>query len=147
MQLTRTILLLPFALLTAAIPEPTTSISDKQASKVLSDLEAYQTSLQAQPAYSDALSVLATAIPSSDLAAIEADYTGYFHSLATAVTPPSWYTALPTSYRQYISSIDAAENSIISKDIGGGAAAPTGIAKAGAAAVVGAGVGVVMAVL
>ena len=83
--------------------------------KVLDSLSKYLTSITAQPEYSSAQQALASAIPASILTEIEGDPSDYLSSVLAGGTLPSWYTALPTSYQNYFSSIGAAEESIVSK--------------------------------
>lgn len=57
----------------------------------------------------------------------------------TETATPSWYSAIPTSYQNYLSSVGVAEASIVSKDVTG--PAPTtapGVKVVGAALAVGA---------
>ncbi|KAL9131311.1 MAG: hypothetical protein Q9217_000746 [Psora testacea] len=131
MLFTRTLIFSTLSLLASAQTNTNnlvlpTSISDEQASEVVSDLQSYQSSLMAQPEYTSAVSVLATAIPASELMAIESDPTGYFASIVTATEGPTWYTALPTTYQAYFSSIGSVQQSILTQNLQGAAPAPTG---------------------
>lgn len=70
---------------------------------------------------------------------IEADPSDYVQSVITATATPSWYSAIPTPYQSYLSSVGNAEASIVSKDATG--PAPTkapGVKVVGAALAVGA---------
>ena len=87
--------------------------------------------------------MLQTALPSSVLSDIEADPSDFFNSIVTATATPDWYSAIPTSYQSYFSSIGAAEASIVNEDAKG--PAPTnGVKLAGMAVAAG---GVALALL
>lgn len=61
------------------------------------------------------MQALTSAIPASILSQIEDDPTDYLSSVLGAGELPSWFSAVPTSYVSYFSSIGAAEASIVSK--------------------------------
>ena len=63
--------------------------------------------------FTSAFSVLATAVPASDVAKAAADPSGYLQSALTATATPSWYSALPTQYQSYFESIGSAQLSIV----------------------------------
>ncbi|MCJ1230564.1 hypothetical protein MMC12_007238 [Toensbergia leucococca] len=118
-----------------------TSISPAQSSQASKSLAAYLTSLTAQSKYTSVQSVLATAIPSSVLAEIEADPSDFAQEFVTGTSTdlPAWYTDLPSDAQSYIASVGQAEISIATKVLGG-AAAPRqtgaqGMVVAGAAVV------------
>ena len=104
-----------------------------KATHILHDLESYLSSLTSQPEYTSVLDALESAIPESVLQEIEADPSDYLNSVITGTATPSWYSAIPTSYQNYLSSVGVVEASIVSKDATG--PAPT---KAPGAKVVGA---------
>lgn len=128
-------------------PLPPTPILHPQANppppsketRAVNDLLAYQSSLLQQPEYTSVLAALQSAIPPDVLEDIEDDPSGYLQSIITETARPSWYSAIPTSYQNYLSSVGVAEASIVSKDATG--PAPTrapGAKVVGAALAVGA---------
>ncbi len=123
-------------------PYPSFSPADSarpQATHILNDLESYFSSLTQQPEYTSVLAALQSAIPSSVLEQINVDPSDYLQSILTETATPTWYSAIPTSYQNYLSSVGVAEASIISKDAKG--PAPTnapGVKAVGAALALGA---------
>ncbi|KAL8716025.1 MAG: hypothetical protein Q9225_006287 [Loekoesia sp. 1 TL-2023] len=110
------------------------SNSPQQTSSEIADLQAYAKTLTADPKYSSYHSILATAVPSADLAKVEID-PNKFATTAVPYTALSGYDALPTDAKAYFSSINQAQESIITKDLAGKAPRPTGaLVGAGAAA-------------
>jgi hypothetical protein len=94
-----------------------------QASSAISKVEAYFTSLTAQPQYTSVLSVMATAMPDSVLASMEdADGAGPF-VLGTAtqdvLTTQSWFTALPSDVKGYVSSVLVEEEKLLGVKVNG----------------------------
>ena len=90
-----------------------TNIPEDQLSKILSSLSSYEASLIKEPSYSSAVSILATAVPASEIAGAAVDPTGYLQSLATQTVTPSWFGALPTEYQNFFSSVASVEASIV----------------------------------
>ena len=88
---------------------------------IAEDLASFVTAVTAQPEFSNAVSVLETAVPSSVVDALSADPEGVLASLATAASPPAWVTAIPTSVVEYISSIGAEAISIVVEELPTGA--------------------------
>lgn len=110
------------------------SNSPQQTSSELVDLQAYAKTLTSDPKYQSYHSILATAVPSADLAKVAID-PSKFATTAVPYTALSGYDALPSDAKAYFSSINQAQESIITKDLAGKAPRPTGaIAAAGAAA-------------
>ncbi|KAL8927039.1 MAG: hypothetical protein Q9208_002584 [Pyrenodesmia sp. 3 TL-2023] len=110
------------------------SNSPEQTSSQLADLQAYANTLTTDPQYQSYRSILATAVPSADLASVEIDPTK-FTTTVVPYTVLSGYDALPTDAKAYFSSINQAQESIVTKALAGAAPKPTGaIAMAGAAA-------------
>lgn len=78
--------------------------------------------------------MLATAVPSVELDKVEID-PSKFATTAVPYTALFGYSALPSDAKAYFSSINQAQESIITKDLAGKAPRPTGaLAVAGAAA-------------
>jgi hypothetical protein len=107
-----------------------TFTNEAQASSALSRVSTYQTYLTAQPEFTSVAQVLETAIPDSEFQSL-AEGTGNLPPYTTA----SWYSALPSDVKSYLSSVTSEEMRLASAT--GNAAAPrvTGM--------VGMGVGVV----
>ncbi|KAG8528261.1 uncharacterized protein KY384_007178 [Bacidia gigantensis] len=101
-------LLLPF------LPLLTTAQDTTLPAKAQSALLDYYSSIVTEPAYSSAVQAVVTALPESDIDSVIASPTEYFLSLATATAPPAWFTALPTTYQQYFSSVEAKQLGIVS---------------------------------
>ncbi|KAI4173986.1 MAG: hypothetical protein LQ346_008301, partial [Caloplaca aetnensis] len=122
--------------LTSTFTGTTTVVSNspEQTSSQLADLQAYASTLTTDPKYQSYHSILATAVPSADLANVEIDPTK-FTTTVVPYTVLSGYSALPTDAKSYFSSINQAQESIVTKALAGAAPKPTGaIAVAGAAA-------------
>ncbi|KAI9813045.1 MAG: hypothetical protein M1827_004265 [Pycnora praestabilis] len=111
---------------------PITSVSPKQSSEILSDLSTYLTHVAAQPAATTVAEEIATSVPTSVLAAIEE---GDFSITGTAT--PTWFTALPTDAQNWVLSVASAEVAIVTKDVQGAGAMPTGAVKVAGVAVAG----------
>lgn len=73
------------------------------------------------------MQAISTGIPASVLSQINNNANAFDQSLATATADTSWFSALPTSAVAFLSSVGAAEMSIVSKDAQG--PAPTNVAK------------------
>ena len=94
-------------------------------SAIAEDLASFVTSVTAQPEFSNAVSVLGTAVPSAVVDAVSADPQGLIMSLATASSPAAWIEAIPTSVINYVSSIGAEAVSLVEAEL------PTGDLKYG----------------
>jgi len=81
---------------------------------------------------------MATGLPDNVISSITADPSDFFVLLATATSLPSAYKGLPSDVQSYLSSVGAAEASIINKDTGNDAA-PSGLAMKAAGALMAAG--------
>lgn len=69
---------------------------------------------------------MATGLPGSVIDSITADPSDFFVLLATQTALPTEYRVLPSDVQSYLSSVGAAEASIINKDTGN-AAAPSNL--------------------
>ncbi|QDS69462.1 hypothetical protein FKW77_006168 [Venturia effusa] len=97
---------------------PTSPTPDPTQSSILSSFFA---SLTAQPAYTSIAAVIATALPDSIVASIEAAATattgegngpgGFLFATGTqnVLTTQGWFTALPSDVKSYVSSVVAEE--------------------------------------
>lgn len=123
MLFTRALILSTFTILTTAqtpaSPAYPTTLTPAQQTRAAKDLVAYQSSIALQPEFTSILEALQSAIPESVLDQMETDPSDYLQSIITGTAQPSWYSAIPTSYQNYLSSVGAAEASIISKDAEG----------------------------
>jgi len=98
-----------------------------KSTKAIHDLHSYLGSLTTVPGYTAAVQAISTGIPASVLSQINNNPNAFDQSLATATADPSWFSALPTSAVAFLSSVGAAEMSIVSMDAQG--PAPTNAAK------------------
>ncbi|MCJ1251884.1 hypothetical protein MMC30_009122 [Trapelia coarctata] len=130
--------LLSVASVTSANNIATISVNPSQSSKIQADASSYFSSLYAQPQWTSVISVLATGLPESEIESITADPANFFVLLATATALPPAYKSLPSDVQSYLSSVGAAEASIVNKDTGNDAA-PSGIAMKAAGAFLAAG--------
>ncbi|MCJ1313082.1 hypothetical protein MMC25_006759 [Agyrium rufum] len=135
--LTSTFLLASSALAQSIAPAATApiSLSPQQSQAVVSDVEAYQQSLQEDPAFQSIALVLATALPSTVLEEILTNPAGFFQEYATVTSEPAWLAALPTDVQGYLASVEAAEVSIINKDAGSASGMVTSATGAAGSAV------------
>ncbi|MCJ1291892.1 hypothetical protein MMC34_003440 [Xylographa carneopallida] len=117
--------LLSLLALTAA-QTTTITVSPAQASHISADIASYLSTLTTQPGWVSAVSVLATAIPSSDYSN---GLSAYLQQVVTATALPSWYTAMPSDVQSIFSSVGAAEVSIVTKDLAAAAPQPTAALK------------------
>ena len=103
-----------------------------QSTQILKDIDAYDSSLTANPAYVTAARSVAAVLFTADIG-INTD----FHDIA-AKSDFSWYTSLPTEVHAFFTSYQGAVQSIVDKDVKG--AAPTAgpaVKAAGAVAAAG----------
>ena len=73
------------------------SIDINEGARVVSDVEAFVASVTANPAFQSDISALASAIPSSVIAAAEQNPEAFAEAILTATTLPSWVSAIPTA--------------------------------------------------
>lgn len=129
-----------------AFPSPTTfshtfsntAAFESALGKVQTDINAYQTSIAAQPEFTAFVSALSSAAGSDFSNILDTATNGQnLYSISQVTGTPTWWTNLPTSAQSYFTSVYAAEVSIESKDWNGAAATPAPLYKA--AAIAGAG--------
>ena len=72
------------------------NIDISKADQVASDFEAYVSSVTANPAFQSDISAIASAIPSSVIAAAEKNPEAFAQAIITATALPAWVSAIPT---------------------------------------------------
>ena len=72
------------------------SIDVKEAKAVATDVEAYVSSVTANPAFVSDIDAIASAVPSSVIAAAEKNPEAFAEALITATALPAWVSAIPT---------------------------------------------------
>ena len=72
------------------------SIDISKADEVASDFVAYVSSVTANPAFESDINAIASAIPSSVIAAAEKDPEAFAQAIFTATALPAWVSAIPT---------------------------------------------------
>ena len=87
------------------------------ATAIAQDLASFVTSVTAQSEFSNAVSVLETAVPTSLVEALSANPEKVILSLATATSPPAWIEAIPTSVIDYLSSIGEEAVTVVEGDL------------------------------
>lgn len=87
--------------------------------KAVEDVEAYISSLIAEPEVSSVFSVLMTAVPTSVQEAFETAPVVFFENLITATALPSWVTDIPAPLQSDIGSVVNKGLSIIAADLEG----------------------------
>ena len=95
-------------------PVVTRTVPASVSTEIASQLFALGTSIGASPQYTSALVEL------QDDCDCEDDPVEYAGELLTATGTPAWFTALPSDLQTFVSSVAAAEASIIQKDSGAG---------------------------
>ena len=80
-----------------AVASASISIDVSEAHRVASDVLAYVSSVTANPAFKSDISAIASAVPSSVIAAAEQDPEKFAEAIITATALPSWVSAIPTS--------------------------------------------------
>ncbi|KAL9612405.1 MAG: hypothetical protein Q9167_002999 [Letrouitia subvulpina] len=122
--------------ITKTVTGTTTLISNspQQSTAQESQLKGYASTLTKDPVYESYHSILATAVPSAELAKVEVD-PAKFQTTALPYSALSNFTALPPEVQSYFNNVNKAKESIITKVIDGKAPKPTGaVAVAGVAA-------------
>lgn len=84
------------AALFSAVALADISIDISKANQVASDYVAYVNSVTADPAFQSDINAIASAIPSSVLAAAESNPQAFVQAFATATALPAWVSAIPT---------------------------------------------------
>ena len=73
------------------------SIDISEAVRVATDVEGFVSSVTANPAFQSDIDAIASAIPSSVIAAAEQNPEAFAEAILTAPAPPAWGRAIPTS--------------------------------------------------
>ena len=73
------------------------SIDVSEAVEVATDVEAYVSSITANPAFESDIAAIASAVPSSVIAAAEKNPEAFAEAIITATALPSWVSAIPTT--------------------------------------------------
>jgi hypothetical protein len=116
--------LLPFALAQAPFPIGTkTDFPSSVATKISSDFSSYFSSVHAESAWSSLVPVMqtATGLPDDQYRSAAGDPAGLGYMFFTATATPTWYPALPSNLQSFVSSVAAAQASIVNQDAGSGA--------------------------
>ena len=83
------------------------SIDENEANKVASDVVGYAASITNDPAFQTDLAQIASAIPSSVIAAAESNPEAFVEGLLTATAVPTWVSAIPTGAIDSLESLAA----------------------------------------
>ncbi|MCJ1382346.1 hypothetical protein MMC17_005459 [Xylographa soralifera] len=100
----------------ASVNIATVTANPSQQTRIESDAASYFSSLFAQPQFTSVVSVMYTGVPIDVFDSFTADPSDFFQMLATETAEPAYIQALPTDVQSYLSSVGAAEASIIVKD-------------------------------
>ncbi|MCJ1401523.1 hypothetical protein MMC11_004737 [Xylographa trunciseda] len=122
----------------ASVNIATVTANPSQESHIESDAASYFSSLFAQPQFTSVVSVMYTGVPQDAFDSFTADPSDFFIMLATETAAPAYIQALPTDVQSYLSSVGAAEASIIVKDTSDAKSTNVGMKVAGALMVAGA---------
>ena len=110
------------ALAQAPFPIMTQTVNSAQKSAISSSVSAYVTSIATQPAYTSASNEMYTATVFPEALTAFENANGNPILLAqdflTATATPAWYTQCPNGVQNYVSSVAAAEATIVKNVIG-----------------------------
>ena len=90
----------------------------RQETQAIGDLASYVTSITAQPQFTAAVSAFKAAIPSSVLSELESAPESLLLEVATGTAAKAYFSAVPTSVRDYVVSVGEQAISILEKDTG-----------------------------